>query len=96
MSSAYRVRVCVKEVRRNRAMDYKLGDCFTVERFYVSDVGKGVCTHALSSMLTLLSPFLKEVSAKVLGRGEQNDVGYVQCQDSGKLYTCRGLRSRKN
>jgi uncharacterized repeat protein (TIGR04076 family) len=36
MSPLYRVRVCVKEVNGNCAMDYKPGDCFTVERFYVS------------------------------------------------------------
>jgi len=57
MSTAYRVRVCVREVRGNCAMGYKPGDCFIVERFYISKVGKGVCIHALSSMLTLLSAF---------------------------------------
>jgi hypothetical protein len=36
-------------------------------------------------MLTLLSPFLKGVSAKVLGIGEQDDVGYVQCPDPEEL-----------
>jgi len=96
MSPLYRVRVCVKEVKGGCAMGYKLSDCFTVERFYVSDAGKGICIHALSSMLTLLSPFLKGVSARVLGIGEQNSVGYAQCQDPGKLYTCGGLKSRKN
>jgi uncharacterized repeat protein (TIGR04076 family) len=90
MSSAYRVRVCVKEVRGNCAMGYRPGDCFVVERFYISEVRKGICIHALSSMLTLLSPFLKGVSAKVLGIGEQDDVGYVQCPDPGKPYTCGG------
>jgi len=90
MSSVYRVRVCVREVRGNCAMSYKPGDCFVVERFYISEVGKGICIHALSSMLTLLSPFLKGVSAKVLGIGEQDDVGYVQCPDPGKPYTCGG------
>jgi uncharacterized repeat protein (TIGR04076 family) len=90
MSSAYRVRVCVKEVRGSCAMGYRPGDCFVIERFYISEVGKGICIHALSSMLTLLSPFLKGVSAKVLGIGEQDDVGYVQCPDPGKPYTCGG------
>jgi hypothetical protein len=37
-------------------------------------------------MLTLSSPFLKGVSAKVLGIGEQYDVDYVQCPDPGKPY----------
>jgi hypothetical protein len=41
-------------------------------------------------MLTLLSPFLKGVSAKVLGIGEHDDVGYVRCSDPGGSYTCRG------
>jgi uncharacterized repeat protein (TIGR04076 family) len=58
-------------------MDYELGDCFTVEKFYVPDAGKGICIHLLSSMLTLLSPLLKGVSARVLGIGEQGGVGYV-------------------
>jgi uncharacterized repeat protein (TIGR04076 family) len=90
MSPPYRVRVCVKEVNGNCAIDYKLGDSFTVERFYVSDAGKGICINALGSMLTLLSPLLKGVSAKVLGISEQDDVGYVQCPDPGKPYTCGG------
>jgi len=90
MSPSYRVRVCVKEVKGSCAMDYKSGDCFTVERFYVSDAGRGICIHALSSMLTLLSPLLKGVSAKDLGIGERDDVGYVQCPDPGRPYTCGG------
>jgi hypothetical protein len=96
MSSTYRIRVCIKEVRGNCAIDYKLGDCFTAKRFYVSDVRKGTCIHALSSMLTLLSPLLKGVSAKVLGIGEQDDIGYVRCPDQEKPYTYGGLRSKKN
>jgi uncharacterized repeat protein (TIGR04076 family) len=84
MSPPYRVRVCVKEVKGELCYGLKLGDCFTVKRFYVSGVGEGICINALGSMLTLLSPLLKGVSARVLCRGEQNDVGYVQCQDPGK------------
>jgi uncharacterized repeat protein (TIGR04076 family) len=71
-------------------MGYRPGDCFVVERYYIIDVGKGVCLHALCSMLTLLMPFLKGVSAKVLGIGKENDVGYVQCPDLGEPYTCGG------
>jgi hypothetical protein len=41
-------------------------------------------------MLTLLSPLLKGVSARVLGIGEQNDIGYVQCPDPRKPYTYEG------
>jgi uncharacterized repeat protein (TIGR04076 family) len=88
MSPLYRVRVCVKEVNGSRAMNYKLGECFTVERFYVSDAEKDVSIHVLSSMLTLLSPLLKGVSARVLGIGEQDGVGYVQCPDPGRPLSC--------
>ena len=71
-------------------MGYRLGDYFTVERYYIADAGRGVCLHALSSMLTLLTPFIKGVSAKVLGIGREDDVGYVQCPDPGEPYTCGG------
>jgi uncharacterized repeat protein (TIGR04076 family) len=90
MGLPYRVKICVKEVKGECAMGYKPGDCFTVEGFYISDAGKGICIHALSSMLTLLSPFLKGVSAKVLGIGEQDEIGYIQCPDTGKPYTFGG------
>jgi hypothetical protein len=39
---------------------------------------------------TLLTPFLKGVSAKSLGIGEEDDVGYVQCPDPGEPYTSGG------
>jgi len=42
----YRVRVCVKEVRGQCAMGYKPGDCFLVEKYYIRDVGRGVCVPA--------------------------------------------------
>jgi uncharacterized repeat protein (TIGR04076 family) len=90
MGLPYRVKICVKEVKGECAMGYKPGDCFTVERFYISDTRKGICIHALSSMLTLLSSFLKGVSAKVLGIGEQDEIGYIQCPDPGKPYTFGG------
>ena len=87
---SYRVKICVKEVRGYCSMGYKPGDCFLVEKYYIRDVGRGVCLHALASMLTLLSPFLKGISAQDLGIGEEDDVGYVQCPDPGEPYTCGG------
>jgi len=38
----------------------------------------------------LLIPFLKGASARTLGIGRENDVGYVQCPDPGEPYTCGG------
>jgi len=87
---SYRVRIRVKDVRGRCTMDYRLGDCFTIERYYITDVGRGLCLHALCSMLTLLMPFIKGVSARVLGIGGEDDVGYVQCPDPGEPYTCGG------
>ena len=55
----YRVRVYVREVRGRCAMGYEPGDRFTVEGFYIKEVGKGVCLHALALMLTLLPPSSK-------------------------------------
>jgi hypothetical protein len=42
-------------------------------------------------MLTLLTPFLKGVSAKSLGIGDEDDVGNVQCPDPSEPYTSRGI-----
>jgi uncharacterized repeat protein (TIGR04076 family) len=87
---SYRVRICVKEVRGKCAMGYEPGDCFTIERFYITDIDKSLCLHALCSMLTLLMPFLKGFSAKDLGIGKEDDIGYAQCPDPGEPYTCGG------
>jgi uncharacterized repeat protein (TIGR04076 family) len=67
----YKVTVQVKEVQGNCALGYKPGDTFTIEKFYVKDTGKGVCLHALASMLTLLAPLLKGVPATALGIGRE-------------------------
>jgi len=62
-----------------------------MERFYIKELrGKPVCLHTLSAMLTLLSPFLKGVSAKGLGIGPGDDVGCARCPDPGRPYTCGG------
>ncbi len=84
------MKICVKEIRGRCAFGYKPGDCFVVERFYLSDTGRGLCIHAFASMLTLLTPFLKGVSAKSLGIGEKDDVRYVQCTDPGEPHTSGG------
>ena len=59
-----RVYVTVKEVRGYCAAGYKPGDAFIIEGFYIKSMqSTRICLHALSSMLTLLMPFLKGVSA---------------------------------
>lgn len=87
----YRVRVIVKEVYGYCALGYKPGDEFLVENYYIPPGQKvSICLHAVSSMISLLAPFLKGVSAKTLGIGETDNVGYVQCPDPGQPYTIGG------
>jgi uncharacterized repeat protein (TIGR04076 family) len=83
---SYEVVVRVKEVRGRCAAGYSEGDSFSIIGFCIE--GR-VCIHALSSMLTLLSPFLKGIKAELLGIGS-GDLGYVQCPDPGPPYTCGG------
>jgi len=91
MALHYRVYVTVKEVHGYCAAGYKPGDMFVIEKFYIKPVQDiRICLHALSSMLTLLTPFLKGVSAKVLGIGKKDNVGYIQCPDPGKPYSNGG------
>ena len=67
------------------------GSCFDIEWFYVkSRQGVKIYLHALNSMITLLMPFLKDVSARELGIGKKDDVGYIQCPDPGTPYTDGG------
>jgi len=87
----YRVYVIVKEVRGHCAIGYKPGDTFIVEKYYIlPNQNVKICLHALNSMLTLLMPFIKGIPAKTLGIGKEDDIGYVQCPDPGKPYTCGG------
>ena len=84
----YRVYVIVKEIHGYCAANYKPGDMFVIERFYIRPLQKTkICLHALNSMLTLITPFLKDTSAKMLGIGKEDDVGYIQCPDPGGPYT---------
>lgn len=88
----YEVSIEVVEVRGYCAAGYKCGDKFTIRGFYIEpeeNMAK-ICIHALIAMMTLLSPFLHGVSAKLLGIGNKEDEGYLQCPDPGKPYTCGG------
>jgi len=77
-SGSYAAEVTVKEVRCLCVLGYKPGDGFVVERFYIKETrGEAARLHALSVMLTPLSPFLKGVSAKEPGIGPEDDVGYL-------------------
>jgi len=88
----YEVVVEVVEVKGKCAAGYKPGDKFIIEGFYVdpSKCKARICIHALTAMMSLLSPFLHGISARLLGIGDKENEGYLQCPDPGKPYTCGG------
>lgn len=88
----YQVTIEVIEVRGKCAAGYKPGDRFTIKGFYIEpdEANCRICIHALTGMMSLLSPFLHGVSAKTLGISEKEDEGFIQCPDPGKPYTCGG------
>lgn len=82
-----RLTITVKEVR-GKCPIYKAGDEIIIEDFYVkSKKSKDICMHALSAMHTLLSAFAHGCSAKDLGIGSKEDIGYLQCPDPGPPHT---------
>ena len=87
----YEVVLEVAEIRGSCAAGYRPGDRFVIKGFYINpkECGARICIHALTAMISLLSPFIHGVSAKLLGIGDRDDEGYIQCPDPGKPYTCR-------
>ncbi|MBO3798465.1 MAG: TIGR04076 family protein [Thermoproteota archaeon] len=84
----YRVRIIVKEVRGECTIGYRIGDEIIVKKYYIPEGQEcKICLHALTGMATLLMPFAKGVSARELGIGNIDDIGYVQCPDPAKPYT---------
>ena len=88
----YEVLVEIVAVRGKCAAGYRSGDKFMINGFYIDPMKckAKICIHALTAMISLLSPFLHGVSAKFLGIGDKEDEGYLQCPDPGKPYTCGG------
>ena len=90
VNDIYEVIVEVVEVRGYCAAGYKPGDKLTIKGFYIDpkECKTRICIHALTAMTSLLSPFIHGASAKLLGIGDKDDEGYLQCPDPGKPYTC--------
>ena len=77
------VEITVKEIRGVCPI-YKVGDKIIVDNYFIdSKRSSNICVHAFASMATLLSAFSHGSSAKSLGIGNEDDVGYVQCPDPG-------------
>ena len=76
----YEVVVEVVEVRGNCATGYRPGDRFVIKGFYIDpkECKAKICIHALTAMMSLLSPFIHGVLAKLLGLGDKDDEGCMQ------------------
>jgi len=86
----YVVRIKVKEIR-GKCPVYKVGDEIILNGYYI-DTKKSapICMHAFVALATLLSAFSHGASARELGIGSEDNVGYLQCPDPGSPYTCGG------
>ena len=92
MEGIYEVVVEVVEVRGKCAAGYRPGDSFKIKGFCIDpgDASTRICIHALTAAMSLLSPFIHGVSARLLGIGDKDNEGYLQCPDPGRPYTCGG------
>lgn len=86
----YSVEVEVVDVKGKCALNYKPGDRFIFEKFYVKETDKPLCLHALNSMVTVLILMLKGFSMKKLGLSNEENTAYTQCPDPGEPYTNGG------
>ena len=70
---------------------YKQGDKFVVcmPELIVSPQTK-ICIHAFLAIQTFIQALARGYSAKELGIGPTDDLGYAQCPDPGPPYTKGG------
>ena len=86
----YALQLTVKEIQ-GRCPLYKVGDSIVIREFYIDVTqSKNICIHMFTAMSTILSALLHGTSAKELGIGETEDIGYLQCPDPGPPYTKGG------
>ncbi|MEM2890871.1 MAG: TIGR04076 family protein [Candidatus Hadarchaeum sp.] len=86
----YRLTITVKEIR-GKCPVYKVGDKIIIDDFYIdARKSKNICMHALSAMLMLIWALAHGHSAKELGIGEEDEIGYLQCPDPGPPHTKGG------
>jgi len=86
----HRLTITVKEVR-GKCPVYRPGDKIVIDDFYVNArESKDVCMHAFSAMLTLIWALAHGYSARELGIGSEDKVGYLQCPDPGPPHTKGG------
>ena len=86
----YRVRIKVKEIKGFCPV-YNVGDEIVLNGYYIDTKNSApVCMHSFLAMSSLLAAFSHGISAKDLGIGENDDIGYLQCPDPGPPCTKGG------
>ncbi|MGQ4833592.1 MAG: TIGR04076 family protein [Candidatus Asgardarchaeia archaeon] len=86
----YRVEIYVEKIDGYCPI-YKVGDKIIVDSYFInSKKSANVCIHAFGAMMTLLSAFSHGTSARKLGIGSEDDVGFLQCPDPGPPLTSGG------
>jgi len=87
----YRIRIRVKEVKGFCPL-YKPGDEIILDGYYINakESNTPICMHAFLAIASLLSAFSHGASARDLGIGEKENIGYLQCPDPGPPHTKGG------
>lgn len=86
----YRIVIEVKEIHGECPL-YHIGDRIILDEFYINTKkSKDICMHAFSAISTILSAFAHGASARELGIGTEEDIGYLQCSDPGPPWTKGG------
>lgn len=82
--------VIVKEVSGYCAANYKPGDFFIFDSFFIEpQMPVKICLHALSAMQNMLYGLAHGIYPEKLG-AIQEDSYYVHCPDPGEPYTRGG------
>lgn len=88
--SGYRLTITVKEIK-GKCPVYKPGDKIVIDDFCINvRESKDVCMHAFSAMITSICALAHGYSARKLGIGSEDKVGYLQCPDPGPPFTMGG------
>lgn len=86
----YDIEIVVKEIK-GKCPIYKPGDKIILKGYYIDTKNSApICMHAFLAISSLLSAFSHGTSARDLGIGKEENIGYLQCPDPGPPHTCGG------
>ena len=83
----YKIKIRVKEIRGYCPI-YRVDDEIIIIGCHIVKIpDNGICLHSIISMATFIYALTHGVSAKELGIGKEENVGFIQCQDPGPPLT---------